>query len=117
MNLQLGSGSAVVCLQPTTLRIRERLTPGTKAYLGPSADSALGPKDVRVFINGLNGKKGGIDDKPHAAEIGEGNRIRANVFVRNGTLISGEGCALEGSFIAMDLVIGMKTVVRFESGF
>jgi hypothetical protein len=117
MNLELGSDSVIVCQDPTIIRIKERLYPGTKSYLGPQAGSTITAGDIKIYVNGTNGKKGGLNDKPKAAQIGEGNTIKANIYAKNGTLLIEEGCNLEGSFIAKDVSVGQKSVVNFKGAF
>jgi hypothetical protein len=117
MNLELGSESILVCENPTTIRIKERIYPGTKAFLGPQATSTVTARDITIFVNGTNGKKGGLNDKPKAAHIGEGNTVKANIYAKNGTLLIEEGCILEGSFIAKDVSIGQKSVINFNGAF
>jgi hypothetical protein len=116
MNLGMGSDARLVCEGPATIRIQERLYPGTKAYVGPTKESGLGSGEIKVFVKGTNGKKGGLTDKPLAAQIGEGNTVNAILYAKNGTLQIGEGCVLEGIFIALDVSVGMKTVVNFPPG-
>lgn len=120
-NLSLGSDTMVRCENPTTILIAERLYPGTKAYVGPILEKYdpenFSAKDVVIVVEGENGKKGTLKENPKAAEIGEGNTMRANIYVPNGTLITGEGCQLTGCFVGKDVVIGMKTSVWEENGF
>jgi hypothetical protein len=115
LNLTLGSSSKLLCHGLTKIRIAERLYPGTKAYLGPSADSSLKAKDVVIYVKGANGKSATLGDSPKAAQIGEGSTFKANIYAKNGTLLIQEGCVLEGSFIAKDVEVGMKTVINFDS--
>jgi hypothetical protein len=49
--------------------------------------------------------------------LGQGNRIQANVYAPFGSFTTGEGCMLEGSFIAKDITIGQKTVVKYNGAF
>jgi hypothetical protein len=116
-NLTMGSDSRLVCEGETVIRITERLYPGTKAFIGCAADSGVSANQIKIFINGENGKKGTLNEKPKAAHIGEGNTIRANVYAKRGTLLIEEGCTLEGSFIGQHVIVGQKTVVEFKGGF
>ena len=52
---------------------------------------------------------------PEVAIIGEGNVIRANVYAPNGTLLIREGCQLEGSFAARNVIIGKKSILWLDS--
>lgn len=113
LNLTMGSDSRLVCEGETTIRIAERLYPGTKSYIGPEAGLGLRADQVKIFINGENGKKGGLNDKPKAAHIGEGTTVKAIIYAKNGTLLIEEGCVLKGIFIAKDVIVGMKTVVNY----
>ena len=116
-NLTMGSDSRLVCEGETIIRITDRLYPGTKAFIGHAADSGVGANQIKIFINGKNGKKGGLNDKPKAAHIGEGNVIKANIYAKNGTLQIEEGCFLTGSFVGQHVFVGQKTVVEFNGGF
>jgi hypothetical protein len=125
-NLSLGSGSKLVCLGACEIRIAEHLFPGTKAYLGPypvspppaGDTSGLRPRDVVVYVAGEDGKiknKKETNKNPEVAIVGEGNRIRANVYVPNGTLLTREGCQLEGTFTGRNVVIGKKSTLWLDS--
>jgi hypothetical protein len=116
MNLTMGSDSQLVCTGETIIRIAERLYPGTKSFIGPEADSDVKPEQIRIFINGQNGKKGRLNDNPKAANIGEGTTVKAVVYAENGTLLIEEGCVLEGIFIAKDVIVGMKAIVNYPKG-
>lgn len=121
-NLTLGTGSSLICEKTTQLRIEGRLSTGSKVYLGPypvapppapeQPVGGLRARDVKVYIAGRDDKKKGI-----AAAIGEGNIIRANLLAPNGSLAIEEGCRIEGSFIAKDVIIGQKTEVHLDYGF
>lgn len=117
LSLTMGSDSRLLCEGPTIIRIADRLYPGTKAFIKPTANSGVGADQIKIFINGENGKKGGLNDKPKAAHIGEGNTVEANIYANNGTLLIEEGCFLKGSFIGKDVIVGQKTVVEFNGGF
>ncbi len=113
----MGSDSRCSLQCATIIRIEDRLYPGTKASIGPTAGSGVSADQIKVFVNGENGKKGGLNDKPKAAHIGEGNTVKANIFAKNGTLLIEEGCFLEGSFIARDVSVGQKSIVNFNGAF
>jgi len=107
-DMSLGSHSQVVCLGPVDIRIKGRLESGSAkaAYLGPGAGSDIGPEDVVVYVQGSGG-----------VLFGQGHSIQANIYARNGTFETGEGCMLTGSFIASDVIIGQKTVVNYAGAF
>ncbi|MCP4622484.1 MAG: PKD domain-containing protein [bacterium] len=107
-DMSLGSHARVVCLGPVDIRIKGRLGSGSAkaAYLGPGANTDIGPEDVVVYVQGTGG-----------VLFGQGHNILANIYARNGTFETGEGCVLTGSFIARDVTIGQKTVVNYAGAF
>jgi hypothetical protein len=110
--LELGSHSSLICKGELEIRIAENIVAGSAkaSYLGSSAVSGFSPKDVKVYVKG-----GG--DEVVAAAFGQGHVIRANIFAKNGSLTTGEGCVLEGCFIAEDIVIGQKSIVNCDCDF
>jgi hypothetical protein len=107
-DMYLGSHAQVICNGPVELRIRGKLESGSAkaAYLGPRAGSDVRPEDVVVYVNGLGG-----------VLFGQGHTILANIYTKNGTFETGEGCMLTGSFIANDVIIGLKNVVNYAGAF
>jgi hypothetical protein len=118
-NLNLGANSQLVCLGPgpTEIRIKQRIYPGLKAMIGPTPQSGLSAKDVFIFVGGINGNTGELRALPKAAVIGIENVIKANMYVPNGTLWIREGSVVEGSFIAKDVIVGVKAKVKLNSAF
>lgn len=116
-SLNLGPKASMICITHTEIRIKERLYPGAKAYLGPSPNSSLSAKDVFLYVEGVNGKKGKLRSNPKVAVIGVRNEFKANIYAPNGTLWIREGCVVEGSFIAKDVIVGVKAKVKLDSAF
>lgn len=108
-NLTLDSHALLICDGPTEIRIKNKLVSNSakSSYLGPAAGSGLSARDVVIYVAG----------SPQAIMLGQGNKIRANMFAKNGSLTTGNGCILEGSFIAKDVTIGQKSIVRYDSAF
>ena len=75
--------------------------------MGPAQGLDLSAKDVMIYVNGLG----------QAVDLGQGSRVRANVLAGNGSFTTGEGCVLEGSFIAKDITIGQKSIVKYDGAF
>jgi PKD repeat protein len=107
-DMYLGSHSQVVCKQPVEIRIAGKLESGSAkaAYLGPEAISEIDPEDVVVYVNGTGG-----------VLLGQGHTILANIYAKNGSFETGEGCVLTGSFIANDAIIGQKNVINLAGAF
>jgi hypothetical protein len=107
-HMYLGSHAQVICNGPVEIRIDGHLESGSAkaAYLGPRAGSDIRPEDVVVYVNG-----------PGGVLFGQGHIILANIYAKNGTFETGEGCVLTGSFIANDVIIGQKTVVNYAGAF
>jgi len=118
-NLNLGSKSSLICHGPgpTEILIQNRLTPGSKSYVGPSPDATLSAKDVVIYVGGINGKHGGLRSNPKAAVIGLANQVKANIYAPNGTLWIMGKSNVQGSFIAKDVIVGSKTKISMESAF
>jgi hypothetical protein len=108
-NLSMGSHASLICSGQTTIYIAGQILSGSakSSYVGPAAGSDLSAKDVIVYVNGSN----------QAVVLGQGTRIRANILALNGSFTSGEGCLLEGSFIARDITIGQKSSVKYDGAF
>ena len=115
MNLDIGSDSSLICETPCEIRIKNRLYPGTKAYIGPEARGFA--RDVVIYVAGENGKNGDLNENPKAADIGQGSIVNANIYAPNGTLSIQEGCTIKGAFVAKDVVVGQKTTVDLDSFF
>jgi len=117
-NLNLGTRSNLVCEETTEIRVKGRLYPGSKAYIGPTLGSTtVTAKDIVIYVGGVNGKNGHIRSNPKSAVIGVKNTVKANLYAPNGTLWIREGSEVEGCFIGKDVIIGVKTKVKLESGF
>ncbi len=107
-DMYLGSHAQVICNEAVEIRIEGRLESGSAkaAYLGPKAGANIRPEDVVVYVNG-----------PGGVLFGQGHNILANIYAKNGTFETGEGCVLTGSFIANDVIIGQKNVVNYAGAF
>ena len=118
-NLNIGAGSQLVCLGPgpTEIRIKQRLHPGMRAKIGPSAESGLTARDVVFYVEGTNGNLWDLFSYPRAAEIGSKNVVRASIYVPNGTLAIDADSRATGAFVGRGVVVGIGTRVELESGF
>jgi hypothetical protein len=116
-SLDLDPGAELICGGRAEIRIGGRLHTGPDAYVGPDGESGLGAKNLVLFVGGINGEDGALESEPMAAEVGIGNKIRANIYVPNGTLWIRENSHVEGSFIAKDVIIGEKVNVMLDSAF
>ncbi len=80
-NLDLGSSNAKVLFQaPTDLIINNRLGPGKNAVIGPDYGSGISAKDIRIYVNGINGSTGNLGETPQAVQIARDNILRANIL-------------------------------------
>jgi YD repeat-containing protein len=115
-NLDLGyTGSQVLFQAPTDLIINNRLEPGQNAIIGPDEGSGISAKDIRIYVNGINGNTGNLGATPKAARVGYNNTLKANIYAPNGTLLIKQGTVAEGSFIARDVQIGLSVEVTLKS--
>ncbi len=120
-NLDVGTRCKVLFQGPTDLVINNRLQPGCGAYIGPACsaikEGTLGAKDIRIYVNGTNGNGGNIVDRPKAAVIGRGNRVKACIYAPNGTLWIRLFSKAEGAFYGREVRIGIQTQVTLDNGF
>ncbi|MCP5004063.1 MAG: hypothetical protein GY941_08995, partial [Planctomycetes bacterium] len=117
-NLDLGDLNAKVLFQTATdLIINNRMGPGKSAVIGPEDGSGISAKDIRIYVNGINGSSGNLGATPKAAQIGETNTLQANIYAPNGTLLIKQGTVAEGAFIGRDVKIGQNVQVTLNSSF
>ena len=117
-NLDLGNSNAKVLFQtPTDLIINNRLGPGKNAVIGPDDGSGISAKNIRIYVNGINGGTGYLGATPKAAQIGYSNTLRANIYAPNGRVWIKQGTVAEGAFIGRDVKIGANVLVSLNSGF
>ncbi|MCP5003613.1 MAG: PASTA domain-containing protein, partial [Planctomycetes bacterium] len=117
-NLDLGDLNAKVLFQtPTDLIINNRLGPGQSAVIGPEDGSGISAKDIRIYVNGINGGTGNLGATPKAAQIGYTNTLQANIYAPNGTVLIKQGTVAEGAYIGKDVKIGKNVQVTLNNGF
>jgi RHS repeat-associated protein len=117
LSLALGGGSKVLFQTPTDLIINKRLGSSPSALIGPAPGSGISAKDIRIYVNGINGWSGRLYAVPKAAEVGFNNIIEANIYAPNGTIWIRPGTVAGGAFIGKDVRIGMNVQVNLNSGF
>ncbi len=131
-DLEVGQQAKVIFLAPTTLLIRGQLSLDQRSSFGPG--SGIDPSDILVYVEGRNGRLGnGHDDDegddeeddaegrrlrktPRAAKIGVQASFQGNLYAPNGTLHLRQGSTAVGSFIARDLIVGVRVQVAAQSG-
>ncbi len=108
-NLTLGSHSVLTTGGSVEIKIDGRIESGSakSTYIGPQTGTGFDAKDVKIFVAG----------EPIAVLLGQGQQIKANIFAKNGSIVTGEGCVLTGSFIAKDVTIGQKSTVYWAGAF
>jgi hypothetical protein len=116
-NLDLGYPNARVLFEgPTDVFINNRLGPGQNAVIGPDEGSGISARDIRIYVNGINGSTGNLGATPKAAQIGYDNTLKANIYAPHGTLLIKQGTVAEGAFIGKDVQIGIGAEVTLHSG-
>lgn len=100
----------VECTAACEIRIKGRLSPGARTYLGPAGTSGLQMSAVQVFVEGQNASSA-PDSSPAAAEVGTDAELKAFIFVPNGTLYLKAGSESVGKFLAKDVRIGPSSEV------
>ncbi len=116
-SLYLGYQASLVCLASTEIRIKKRLYQGFWSLLGPDSGSGLTARDLVLYVEGTNGNLWDLLSYPKAVEVGIGSKIKANMYVPNGTLLIGANSDVTGSFIAKGVVVGTKSKVTLDSAF
>ena len=116
-DLLAGPQAKILFRGPIDLVINNRLDPGKEAVIGPEDGSGIGARDIRIYVNGINGDSGDLDDEPAAAVVGRDNTVRANIYAPHGTLWIKQGTVAEGAFIGRDVQIGTTVQVDLNSGF
>ncbi|MBK8995696.1 MAG: hypothetical protein IPM35_08110 [Myxococcales bacterium] len=104
--LNVGEKSRVECTTACEIRIKNRLEPGEKSFIGPASGSGLSPPDVQIFVEGINGSSGNLGATPKAAVIGFDSTLQALLYVPNGTLWLKQGTTATGTFVAKDVLVG-----------
>jgi len=116
-DLNLRNRSKVLFQAPTELIINNRLRTGKKAVISLEDGSGISAKDIRIYVNGINGSTGNLDARPLAAKIGNNSILNANIYAPNGTLWLKWCTVAEGAFIGKDVRIGHDARVTLNSGF
>jgi len=133
-DLAVGPNAEVRFLAPTVLLIRGQLALDQGSTFGPGAGSGISASDIRVYVEGRNGRLGntydddeGDDEEddaegrklrqtPRAAKIGVRVNFQGNLYAPNGTLHLRQGAVCVGSFIGKDVIVGVRTQVATQSG-
>ncbi|MBZ0258571.1 HYR domain-containing protein, partial [bacterium] len=85
-SLNLGSFSRLECLGPCEIRIKDKLSVGYLAYFGAQAGSQINEKDIKVYVEGINGADGMLQSSPPAVWIQSDTDVYANIIAPNGTI-------------------------------
>jgi hypothetical protein len=95
------------------VRIKDKLLGDQNGYIGPAAGTSLTAKDVKVFVEGINGTTGALAATPNA-KIGLANEVRAHIYVPNGTLLIKQSSVVHGVFIGKWVQIGLSVSATVE---
>ena len=109
--------SNLIFLEESEIRVRDKFVTETSVYVGPAEEESMTAQDIVFYVEGRNGNNGRLGASPKSAAIGMNNNWQANIYVPNGTLWIRQGTTAEGSFIARDIIIGIRTSVEFNGGF
>ncbi len=114
-SLDVGNDNCrVLFTAPTDLMIAGGIGPGQGAYIGPSAGSGIGAKDIRIYVQG---KKKWGEPMLMAVMIGNHNTLKANIYALNGRIWVKNNSTVEGALIGKQILIGIQTQVSLASGF
>lgn len=97
------------------LRLRDRLSIGREAHVGPEEGSGLDGGDAILYVGGLDGDDGVLGSTPPAAWIDRDGSFRANLYVADGSAVFDRGNDLEGAVLARDLALGRDSTVALAS--
>jgi len=133
-DLDVGPNAEIRFLAPTVLLIRGQLSLDQGSTFGPASGASISAADILVYVEGRNGRLGKHHDDdeeddeeddvdgralrktPRAAKIGVRVVFQGNLYAPNGTLHLRQGSVCVGSFIARDLIVGVRTQVAAHSG-
>ena len=110
-SLNLNERTRVECTAACTIRIKGRMSPGERSYIGPASSSGLAMSAVQVIVEGTNANPVPDDSQP-AAAIGENAELKGYIFVPNGTLHLRDNSQSVGKFLAKDVRIGTGADVQ-----
>jgi hypothetical protein len=118
-----GSKTTILIQDATTLRISGRFSIGSESEFGPEAGATIGASDILVdasdiliFVEGANGKKGKVNDKPAAVDVGQKSTFDGNIYAENGTIRLRQKSRYTGSFIGRWISVDSKSDVYLDSG-
>jgi RHS repeat-associated protein len=117
LSLALIGGSRVLFQGTTDLFINNRLKSGPAAVIGPADGSGISAKDIRIYVNGINGRSGSLYALPKAAQVGFNNALEANIYAPNGTIWIRPGTVARGAFIGKDVRIGISVQLNLNAAF
>jgi RHS repeat-associated protein len=112
--LDMGLNTRVECTAACEVRIKGKLLGDQNGYIGPAAGAALTAKDVKIFVEGINGSNGNLGATPKAAKIGLSNEVRAHIYAPNGTLLVKQSSVVHGVLIGKWVQIGIGVSATVE---
>jgi hypothetical protein len=116
-SIDVGAKSSMTCSAPSVIMIAQRMEGGVDSYIGPEPGTSLTARDLVIYVDGRNGNRGGLRAEPKAAVVGIGSAVKANIYAPNGTLWIQAMSTAEGSFIARDVMVGVRARVFFNGFF
>lgn len=116
-SLEVKSKGRVVIEAGSDIRIAERMKTGRRSYFGPGSGSGIAAHDIIVYVAGHNGKHRKWFSRRKAVRIGSRSAVFANVYAANGTIWIRHDSRATGSFIACEVVVGVRTQVTLDSYF
>jgi len=114
-SLELGPHSRLQCQARCEIRIEESLRAAQGSFIGPQPESSLTPRDVQLFVGGLDDRREKPGTSSAAAEIAEGSVVEARTYIPNGTLSLGRGVRVTGRLVARDVIVGSGGSIAVDS--
>ena len=112
-----GQQSTIKYQSSCEIRIAGKLDIGKLSNVIASDTTTYSAKDIVFYVGGINGTDGTLGATPKAAVIGTDSKIKANLYVPNGTLQIKANSEAEGSFIGKDVDIDAGVKVKLKSAF
>jgi hypothetical protein len=116
-DVTLATSARIEALGAIELRIANRLSLATSAFIGPATGVTLTANQIRVEVSGINGTTGTLTATPVSAAIGASAQINGLFLVPNGTVSLATSVIATGAIVARDVDFATGARITFQSGF
>ena len=98
----------IFCLEPTEIRVKEKLQTGESAYVGPADGSEITAKDIVFYIEETGNE---------SVKISKQNEWKANIYAPNGKISINKETIAVGSFFGKEIVVDKETSLEYDGAF